>query len=215
MVEAKKKSSGGGALKWVIGCLVALVAIAILCAGGMYFLGGYVVDRVSEFALDQVTEKLEEAGIPQDEVDDIRHHLGRLKDGAFEGDVEGNDVERVAKEFSEGPLLPMGISFGFESYALQNPGLSAEEREAAVANVHRFRKGLWERVIDPHAALEVFEATQVGNETVRGNWEEVDQVREMNEEIRLLVEAANVEPGEFDFDVSDEVGRMVDELLGR
>jgi hypothetical protein len=213
MTEGKKKS-GGGAAKWVIGCLVGLVAVAVLCGGGAWVFWGVAVDRISSLVLDEMVAELERSGIPQEETDDIRSHLERLKDGVLDGGVAGEDLERVAEEFAEGPLLPMGISFGFESYALANPGLSAEEREAGKQDIRRFRKGLWEERIDTRSALEVFETVQVGGEVAKGNWDDVEEVRGIASEIRRLADDAGVQDTDFDFDVSDEVGRMVNELLG-
>ena len=222
MTEAEQKSSGSG-VKWLIGCSVALVATGILCVGGGLIFGAYFGTRAVEMAKEAVADVayegvmgwFEESGLPEEEVAEIGVHLDRLRSAVPAGNVDIDKLGQVFEEIAEGPLLPMGIAYGFASYGLANPALSADERAEAMQDVRRFQKGLWEGTISARDGLRVFENSRGGgSRNNEVNWEDVRQVRWTAGEIRHLADGAGITDTEFDFDISDEIGKRVSEVLG-
>ena len=201
----------------LIGCLV-LFLLFLVALG----IGGYVAytrgpAMVAKFVHGQLVDGIRQSELPAEEKESIIHQLDRVVEAFENGEIELRDLQRAAEDLSESPLIGAGALWAVEAKYLEPSGLSDEEKEAARRSLQRVWRGCAEKQIDFNdlqPAMEVI-ADREDDDT----WQLKDKVsdeelREFISQLKSLADENEIPNEPFEVRISDEVRKIVDDLLG-
>jgi len=215
MAEKAREEGGSSATKWVIGCAVALVGVALLC-GGVAWLGfGWIQSRVVDWAHGAATEFVQRSDLPPDQVESMLADLDRLRAAHREGRIGYGEIEELLAALESGPLVPLVALRAFDGRILADAELGEDEKRDARRALQRCARGLEEGTIRP---LEVNEQLSVSFEGPPAEgwherWRTPDEVRATVAALRGLADRASVPDEAHEPDVAGELHALVDELL--
>jgi len=203
----EEKPQRSQAMSWFLGCLVALVAIAVLCAGGCWL----AADRIMGFAVDKIhgvmVEAIEESYLPEEQVASIKNDLGRLRDAVIEKRVVMERVEALDEEIER--VLSLGFLEWFEHSAIDDAGMEPEEAEAARRTVQRFARGINERKLDMEHDLDNVNLQRRNGDE---HWD-IDSIQRTVRQMQEAVENANIPDEPYQADIGREFTILVDNLI--
>ena len=209
MAEETKKSK---AFPWLIGCAIALVVLGVLCAGGAWFGFSFVKEKVIEVAHTQLTDMVEESGLPAEQVASMRADLDRLRQAAVDGDIDFDSLETLDQELER--VISLGVVQYYAVSIVPASGMPAEEQADAVRTLERFARGIQEETVSLSDARNLHLDFERKGDAEQG-WEiDIEEVRMDVKRIREIVDTAEIPDEPFQADVATQFSSLVDGLIG-
>ncbi len=209
----REPRQGSGCLK---GCLIVLAIIVALIA----ILGVVTAMKwrgwVASLAGTAIEESLAASSLDPQEKIEVQHELNRVVEAFEAKQISGPQLAQIMTSLVESPLMSTLVVSVVEEQYLNKSGLDVEEIDAGKITLKRFVTGVVEAKINEDSVDKVL--SHVADRQPDGNWEFREQVsdeelRAMLAEAKAAADAAEI-PAEVDeVDPSDEVRRIVDEVL--
>ena len=191
------------AMSWFLGCLIALVVFAVLCAGGSWLACGRLVDMGIDWTHDRMVEAVEESNLPEEQVSSLVADLGRLRDAAIDGRVDWNRLEELEQEVER--MVSLGVLQFFEGTVIDDCGMEADEAAAAKRIAQRYSRGVQEGTLD-------LQNLDIRHEGGQESWD-IEEVRDTIARMQRKVDAAQIPDEPFQADVAGEFSALVDDLI--
>jgi hypothetical protein len=207
-----KKSSG--CLK---GCLIVAVILVVLA-----IIVGIVValnwrSWAASGTAAVINQGIDQSSLPAQEKAEVKAEVNRAVEAFREGKMSFEQLGQLMLELSESPLMTMIVVYGIDQQHLNRSGLSEDEKTAGRRSVRRLVRGVVDKKI-PEASLDNV-LQHIANRQPNGQWQLRQQVSD--QDLRAFLAAAKAEadtaqiPEEpEDIDVSAEVKRVIDSVLG-
>jgi hypothetical protein len=161
---------------------------------------------------------LDTSELSQEKKSAVMVHVQDLADGFKAGDVTLEQVQRIAEELVEGPIIPVAAVYGARKQYIDPSGLSDEEKANANLQMERLARGVFEDKIDMDELEDAVD--QIAVKTRENQWqlrepEVVDDkdLREMVAKITALVDEKEIPAEHFEVDVAAEVAEAIDRGL--
>lgn len=203
-----------GCLKAVAtGCLTLAVLVAVL---------GFVVFRSirgisTELVRKQVVRRVEDSGLPKEQQAGLVRQVNRVAAEFRRGRLTVEDVQRMAHELAEGPVISLAWLVVAELRYLNPSDLDEEEKQEASLAIQRFARGVSEGRIPRDDVREAINRiTWASPETGERRMKESLSVEELREFLRAVenaADAAGVPKEPFQADVAAEARKVVDRFL--
>ena len=205
-MRMQEKPERSKAMSWFLGCLVALVLFAVLCAGGSWLMCGSIVDWAVEAMHDVFVEAVEDSDLDEEDIASIKTDLGRLKDAFLEDRVQQDQLQNFEEDFQQ--ILGLGLCKYMDKTVLPESGMDAEELESSRRTVQRFGRGIQEGSIDMERDLQ-----NINLNNDNGEWD-LENIRDAVSKMQTVVESENIPDEPFELDVAGEFTQLVDSLIG-
>ena len=197
------------------GCLTA-VSFALVLAGTFWVVSNwrFLAAESSSLFIKSAIRELE---IPVTQRQRINQRLDQLAQQFTDGELTDEQLGRILKNISEGPLLPAGSALVVERQYLDKSGLDAVEKEAARRAIQRFAHGSLDESITPETVSDVLDTISDS-----GGPEGQRQFRQFlsDDDLRDFITAATVAADEAgvpaevpDVNFADEFDKAVDVAL--
>lgn len=201
----------------LIGCLGFFVLMVILAGIGGYLAATKGPAMAAKFVRNQVADQIQSSDLPADEKDEIVRQLDRLVVAFENGELSPDDLERVGRELAKSPIVIAGVLKGVEEQYLKPSGLSDDEKEEARKAIQRIWRGAIEKKIDPDELQPALET--IADKKGENKWElksklTDEELREFVSILKSVADEHEIPDESFDVQISEEVRRLVDELLG-
>ena len=212
-IQEKRRSN---VWKWLVGCTGGLFLVALVC-GGLAWAGWvWGKAKLANWFQQEMTEVIEESGLPPEQVDAMLADVDRLRLAFEEGRIEWGEIEELVEVLEGGPLIAMISTRAFEVHVLEPAELPEDEREAARRTLQRCSAGLQGGAISP---LDVTDALHVtfgdgqADERWEDHWQTPDDVRATVLTLEQLADAAAIPDEPYQVDVAAEFRALVDDLV--
>ena len=209
MTEETKKSK---AVPWLIGCAIGMVALGVLCAGGAWLGFRFVKEKVIEVAHTQLTDMVEESGLPAEQVAFMKADLDRLRQAAVDGNIDFDSLETLDQEFER--VISLGVVQFYAVSIVPASGMPAEEQADAVRTLERFARGIQEETVSLSDARKLHLDFEHRDDAEQGWKVDIEEVRSDVERIREIVDAAGIPDEPFQANVATQFSNLVDGLIG-
>lgn len=199
------------------GCLIGLGVLLVLL-----LLGGIVVSLkwrgwVSSMALSVMRQALEASSLPQAEKLEVAAELTRVVDAFRQKQLSAEQFQQIITALVESPLMDLFVVSVVEEQYLKKSDLPPEEIEAGRNTLRRFVNGVIHKKIKQEGVDNVLE--HVADRQPNGEW--VFRHDVASEDLRAMLADAKAEADKAEIpqhvepiDPSDEVKRIVDDVLG-
>jgi len=209
MAEETKKSK---AFPWLIGCGIAFVAVGVLCAGGAWFGFGFVKKKVIDLAHTELTDMVEESGLPAEQVASMRADLDRLRQAAVDGNVDFDSLGTLDQEFER--VISLGVVQYYAVSVVPASGMPAEEQADAVRTLERFARGIQEKTLSSSGVRNLRFDFEPRGDAEQGREIDIEEVRLDVQRIREIVDTADIPDEPYQVDVAMQFSSLVDGLIG-
>jgi hypothetical protein len=200
---AGEPKSGSKAMKWVIGCGVALVLSLGCCLGGGYF----AIQKGIDFTHARLVETVRASELPDDQVESVVSDLGRLRDAAKDGNLDFEKVGTVDQEVER--ALMLGFIVWYETSVVESTDLSVDEKADARRQLQRLARGLDEETLTQGDIQRLDIRVQAGTEE---GWD-VESVRREVARVKELVDENGIVDEPYQADVAAKFTEIVDALI--
>lgn len=215
-----QKKSGSGMSMLFLGCGGVLLLCMCVCAGGVYYVINNVENIAAEGARMIAVAVINDSDLTDEQKQGMIGHIDGLTQDYKDGKITMDDLERVATEVTDGPLIYVGTVIFVETQYIAPSGLSTEEKEEARLNLQRFARGIYEKSI-PQTAVDSA-ITPLQETKPDGSTELKQPGKATDEELRAFLanveqeaDAAEIPNEPFDVDIVKEFGDAIDRALGR
>jgi hypothetical protein len=201
----------------LIGCLVIVAIAIVLFAIAAYWISQNWRGWTSEAGSQVVMQMVNESDLPQQEKDEIEVQVNRVADAIRDGDMSLEQMGQIFEKLVQSPVLSTIIVSTAGTKYIDPSGLSNEEKALAKVTLDRFVRGVVDGTIDKESADSALR--HIADKQPDGNWRMRNTVTDVQLEA-FLAEAkqqaddAGVPQQPPEFDPSDEVKRVIDEVLG-
>jgi hypothetical protein len=217
-IRLRSAARRGSARAWIIGCLSAFGVFLILVVVAVILIVRSAKSIAASAVQGVMTAQVNASQLPADQKQRINVQLERLSTAFKDGRNTMDDLGRVAKEMSEGPLMPIAmIAFVREKY-IKPSALSAEEKAGAERDFQRFMRGLYEKKIPSTATGDLMKLLMVQDAQGRQRLKETLTPAELAAVIAFVkgkADAAGVPDEPFEVDIAGEITKAVDKVLGK
>lgn len=200
----------------LIGCLIVFLVMSVLA-----LIAGYVVYRnwrgwTADVASRIARDGIDQSQLPAQEKQEVLAQIDRITDAFRTNKMSVAQFQKLVDQLSNSPLMMSIIASAMETKYIAKSGLNAEEKAQATQTLRRFLRGNIDGKID--AQGRDLAMAQVADKQPDGNWKLREQVSD--EELRKFLEIAKAEADKAnipdepnDFDPSEELKRIVDDVL--
>jgi hypothetical protein len=125
-------------------------------------------------------------------------------------------LERVFTDLQDAPAIKALALFGMEDQFLADSGLSKKEIDEGRRTFQRALRGVYEGKISDEAffgALPGFEEDEIRPASTNAGEVADDDLRETILKLKVMADNANIPNEPFQIDISDEVKKLVDQVL--
>lgn len=210
------KSGASGCLK---GCLIVFFVLLILGAVGVWWVSQNWRGLVSGMAANGVNEMINQSELPDAEKEELKAEVKRVTDAIADGTMSQDQLQQFLNEFGKSPLVSLLIVTAVESQYVKPSGLSDEEKADARDTLDRYAHGLVSKQLDQQDVDLLMPYVATEGQQGKGDWQMKEQISD--EELRQFLSAAKdqVEEAEIPaevppIDVSEELKKIVDKVLG-
>lgn len=202
------------------GCLIAIVVVGIIIVGGgIYVSKNYRVWAAKAITL-VMTTAINESDLPYDEKNEIAALLDQVKEDYIAGDIELEELGYIAEAMVSCPALAIGMVEQFEASYVIDSALSDKEKADARMHLNRFAQGLindsinWadlDDVTDP-----ILEYMGGEERTLKPPSQcSLDEIRQVLANVKAAADHQNIAMFFIEIDISDEVERTIENVIGR
>ena len=202
MADGDKSSK---AVKWLIGCSIAMLVVVLACGGGAYWAWGAFVD----YAHAGAVEGLEKSGLPEEQVSSMRDDLARLKEAVLDWEVDVSKLEGMEQNIEK--LVSLGVIQWFDGHVVPDSELPEDEKVEASRTLQRLARGVQEETIGQQEALAILDI-DTDNEGRVEEWDPED-LRIAIAKAKKLADDNEVPDEPFQVDVASEFSELIDELI--
>ena len=200
----------------LVGCLVLLMVFVIVGAIGGYLAATKGPLIAARFVRTKAADQIRSSDLPADEKDELIRQLDRVVVAFENGELDKDDLERVAKELAKSPIVVAGLLMGAEEKYFNPSGLTDVEKEQARKAIQRIWRGSVEKKIDSDdlkPAFEIIAEKKGENEWRLKSTLTDEELREFTSSIEQVADEHGIPDEAFEVRVSAEVRRLVDKLL--
>lgn len=213
--QEKKEKSGWSTC--LTGCLIAVLVMIVLIAIALFWVSRNWREWASNYGAQALKQVIDESQLPVQEKVEIKVQIDRVADAVREGRVSREQLGTLMQTMLESPLMTSFVAAAVESQYFDKSDLSDEEKSDGKRTVRRFLRGTIDGKIDQQGIDAAM--SHVADREANDNWKLRKQVSD--EELRAFLAEAKAQADEAgvaeepeDVDPSDEVKRIVDEVLG-
>jgi hypothetical protein len=208
-------NSSGSGCWWAagIGCLGVSVVSVLMCAGTVWYAQKNAGRWVSGMVREVVVRMIDESEIPAHEKKEVIAQVDRVVKAYQAGQISDKDFERLMQEMQKSPAFLLIIAWGMEKSYVDPSGLNADEKQAAKRTIERAFRGLCEKKITQEQFGGVMPQPAGPGGQPRQDKPSDDEVRQMLERLKKLVDDAQIPDESFTIDIGDEVKKAVDAAL--
>jgi hypothetical protein len=200
----------------LLGCLAVVVVLLVLGTLATIWVTRNWRSLFSSGATKVVHQAIDATELPAEEKQQIKVEIDRFFAEFGEGRVSTDQMQQIVEKFAESPLLTALVASAVETKYLDKSALSDEEKAEARVTLQRFIRGAMDSKIDEpsmEAALR-----HLADKQPDGNWkfrEQVtdEQMRAFLADAKKAADDAQVPEQPEHFDPSDEVKRIIDEVM--
>src|SRR5262249_51186867 len=165
---------------------------------------------------EAIVSAINESDLPQTEKAEVVTQVDRVVNAYKERRINQADLERVFTELQNSPALKALTLWGIEDEYLTGTHLTADEIEQGRRTFQRAIRGVYEGKISDdafYAALPNDEQDVRLASTDSAENSADDDVRETLAKLKVMVHNAGIPDEPFQFDIGDEVKKLVDRAL--
>jgi hypothetical protein len=206
--------------KWakgcLLGCLAAVIVFLILGAIATFWVSRNWREWIASGATVAVHQSIDDSQLPDEEKKQIKADADRFILGFREGRVSMEQFGLLVQKFAESPLMTTFVASAVETQYLGKSGLSDEEKADARITLQRFMRGVIDNKIDNQTRDRAL--SNVADRQPDGNWQFREtvtdaEIRAFVTEAKKAADDAQIPPEPPEFDPSDEVKRIIDEVM--
>jgi len=198
----------------MIGCGGLLVAG---CVAG--FLGYRWMDtegrKLGADAANQgITQAINQTDLPADQKKRIISRVNQLSEDFKAGKVSMEDLGHVAEKLAESPLLPLGSIVAAKAQYIDAAKITAQEKDAAILQLHRYARGVFEKKITTEQvgkSVEKISVRQPGGKLELKQSLTTLELQAFIADLRQGSDAANIPNEKFEVDIAAELIAAIDE----
>lgn len=218
----------------LVGCGVVLVVVIVLLVIGGIFVAMNVRGWTAGWGTNMVDTVLTEAQIDPVEHKEIMAHVESLMTRFEDGEIEWNQLGKVADELMQSPVVPAAMVMAIDSLYISGSELEDAEKMQARTDLARYAQGLFDESISPNTVDDVLEPviTHTPDENdirlnlqIDKNGTSVTALKSADdvttEELRTLISNAKAQADEVGvtetpepIDLSDELAKAIGIALG-
>jgi hypothetical protein len=204
-----RNGNRGGALKVVL--IILGVIVFCVALGAVFVAMNWKTWAVT--AANAATEQMvKESGLPDDQKDAILAEVRQLGDDFKSGKVTTQQMAEMAKEISEGPLIPLaGVQLARHKY-IEPSAMTSAEKNASILAVQRFARGVYEKKIQRSELDEVIAPISEPGPGKRKRLKDNATSAEVTQFVanaKAKADAANIPNEPFDLNIADELKKTV------
>ena len=204
-----EEKSGSKTLNWVLGCGAAILVVALLCGGGVWWSVLYVQEKAIEAIYAASIEAIEGTRLPQEQIDSMKLDLDRLKTAAEDWQIELDQLDNLEPEIFR--VLSLGGLRWYEVHVVpQVAEFTPDEKADAVRQLQRLARGIQEGVIHPKELQSLNVKVEKGRDDDSYDSEDI---RRDIAKVRRIVDEEGIIDEPFDVDVAREFTNLVDGLI--
>jgi hypothetical protein len=206
--------------KWakgcLLGCLAAVIVFFVVGAIAVFWVSRNFRTWFSAGASVLVNQAVDESELPVEEKQQIKDHVKDFFAAYEEGRISNDQLGLLVQKFAESPLMTTFVASAVETKYLDKSGLSEEEKADARLTLQRFMRGVIDNKIDNQARTRAL--SNVADPQPDGNWQFREtvtdaEIRAFVTEAKKAADDAQIPPEPPEFDPSDEVKRIIDEVM--
>lgn len=220
--------SGGSGCGWgaLLGCLGAMVVLALLCGGGVWWTTRNFDRVVAMAAREFIVAMVNDSELPAQEKTEVIAQVDRVVNAFKARKISQEELQKIVEELQKSPVFTAIGAWGLDKIYIEPSGLSADEKEQGRRTVERAMRGLFEKKInevDFQESLPRMEEQAAMNQPPggpprirpppRNDPISDEEVREMLTDLKKLADDAAIPDEPFQIDVGDEVKKVVDKAL--
>ncbi len=226
LIHRAKKGDRGPISKWNdqagagSGCLIAaVVVIAILVGGGIFVAKNYRVWAAKAITLAMVAG-INESDLPTEEKNEIILILDQVKEDYIAGDIELEELGRIAEALADCPAIAIGMVMQFEASYVTNSALSDQEKADAHMHLNRFAQGLindsigWGQLDEVTAPIQIVRSEDDTDLKLPEQCS-VEEIRQVLANVKAAADEKNIAMFYIEIDISDEFERTIENVIGR
>jgi hypothetical protein len=187
-----------------------------VCALGVWYVASNIDRWVVGLGREAIVSVINESEIPQSEKTEVITQVDRVVNAYKERKINQADLERVFTELQDSSALKALTLWGIEDEYLTGTNLTADEIEQGHRTFQRAIRGVYEGKISDdafYAALPDDEGdVRLASTNATENSTD-DDVRETLAKLKVMVHNAGIPDEPFQFDIGDEVKKVVDRAL--
>lgn len=200
----------------LLSCLVLFIIMLIGGAIGAWYLVKKGPAMLARAGGNAMIETVRQSDMPEEEKTKVITQIERLQGAVERGEVGLADLEKVATEFAESPLMGIAMVQFVQQKYINPSGLAEEEKSEGIRTLQRVARGIYEKSLtfdqlDSAMAL-------IADKDASGNWQlknsvDDNSLRQFLAECKSLSDGASVPDEEFAVSVGDELQKVIDDIL--
>lgn len=214
--EEYRKERGcclGGCFK---GCFLILLVMAVIGGVLVYFFANNLRDLAASGVKIIAEQSLDEMRLPEQEKQEVLNELDRPIEALRQGKLGGDQFGELVEALMVSPLLPSIAVSMVENQYLDQSTLTPEEKQSGRTALQRFAWGVVQGKFGEPEIEKVIShvADKQGEQWRFRETATDDQLRDMIIAAQEQADAANIPAEVPAIDPSDEVRKIIDQVLG-
>jgi hypothetical protein len=214
---AQPRASGGN---WIFTLL--LIGGGVLLLGSVLVVGAvwWAVSSLESFVVDLGREGMvamvEESDLPAQEKDEVTVQIDRVVAAYKAGQIDQSDLERLMTRLDESPAMAYISWAGVDQFYLDELELPADEQARAKSAFQRAMYGMSTGKIDEEKMYDAMPDDEAFDRALSDSPEAArEQYRKSIDKLQALADEAGIPPEAPAVDVSEELERLIDEMLAK
>lgn len=188
-----------------------------VCVVGVWYVASNIENWVVGIGREAIVAGINESEIPAQDKQEIVAQVDRVVAAYKEGKLNQADLERVLTDLEDSPALKALTLYGIENDYLQDTELTEQEIAAARTTFNRTLRGVYEGKIPDEAVWNALpddedDVVRLASTNADDNAAD-DALRLALSKLKVLADSAQIPDEPFQFDIGDEVKKLVDQAL--
>ena len=214
---AQPRASGGN---WIFTLL--LIGGGVLLLGSVLVVAAvwWAVTSLENFVVDLGREGMvamvEESDLPAQEKDEVTVQIDRVVAAYKAGQIDQTDLERLMTRLDESPAMAYIAWAGVDQFYLDELELPADEQARAKSAFQRAMYGVSTGKIDEEKMYDAMPDDEAFDRALSDSPEAArEQYRKSIDKLQALADEAGIPPEAPAVDVSEELKKLIDEMLAK